>query len=42
MYGGEEDIRALDLLEIEKELERLDLPTDLYQLWRRFLDSINA
>jgi len=37
--GRAEDIRALDLQEIRRELETLDLPPHLYSLWKQFLES---
>ena len=42
MHGRSGDIRALDLQEVRKELETLDLPSDLYQLWKKFLETIDA
>jgi hypothetical protein len=38
-YGRMEDVRALDLQEVRRELENLNLPPDLYSLWKRFLES---
>jgi hypothetical protein len=39
MYGRAEDIRELNYQEIRRELDFLDLPTDVYQLWKMFLES---
>ncbi len=39
MHGRAEDVRALDLQEVRRELESLDLPPHLYSLWKRFLKS---
>ena len=38
-HGRAEDIHALDLQEIKRELDHLDLPPNLYSLWKRFLES---
>jgi len=38
-YGRAEDIRALDLEEIRRELDELDLPPYIYSLWKSFLYS---
>jgi hypothetical protein len=38
-HGRAEDVRALDMQEVERELETLDLPPHLYGLWKRFLES---
>ena len=42
MHGRSDDIRALDFQEVRQELDALDLPSDLYQLWKKFLESIDA
>lgn len=39
MRGCAQDIRALDLREVERELDYLDLPADIYSLWKHFLES---
>ena len=39
MHGRSDDIRTLDFLEVRRELDALDLPSDLYQLWKAFLES---
>lgn len=39
VHGRAEDIRRLNLAEIERELEQLHLPRDVYDLWRRYLES---
>ena len=36
-HGLTEDIRRLDLVEIRRELENLDLPLEIYSLWKSFL-----
>lgn len=42
MYGRAQDIRALELAEIEKELDNLDLPEEIKRLWQRYLESSYA
>jgi hypothetical protein len=42
MHGRAEDIRALELAEIQRELDQLDLPQDIESLWRRYLEYLNA
>ncbi len=42
MHGRSEDIRALNIQEIRQELETLDLPSDIYLLWKRYLESMDA
>ena len=37
-HGRSEDIRSLDLAEIDRDLENLDLPPDVYSLWKSFLN----
>ncbi len=37
VHGREEDIRALDLDLVERDLDSLDLPPDILDLWQRFL-----
>jgi hypothetical protein len=39
MYGRAEDIRALDFEEVERELDKLDLPHEIASLWRLFLEQ---
>jgi hypothetical protein len=41
-HGKEEDIRNLDLDEVERELDDLDLPPHIDSLWRLFLGEKNA
>ena len=36
MHGRAEDIRILDLDEVARRLDDLDLPPVIYDLWRRF------
>ncbi len=38
-HGRAEDIRTLDLDEVRGELESLDLPLDVYSLWKAFLKT---
>lgn len=38
-HGRAEDIRSLDLEEIRSELDELDLPPEVYSLWKSFLIS---
>lgn len=40
-HGRAEDIRALDLEEIRRELNQLDLPKEIESLWRRFLEYLD-
>ena len=42
MRGRAEDIHALDLAEIEKELDDLGLPKEIESLWRRYLEYEHA
>lgn len=37
-HGRAEDIRALDLDEVERELDDLQLPPDIWQLWKRYFE----
>ena len=39
MNGRAEDIRQLDMAEVERELDDLDLPDHLAHLWKRFLEQ---
>jgi len=36
-YGRAEDIRSLDLEEVRRELDELNLPPEVYSLWKSFL-----
>jgi hypothetical protein len=38
-HGRAEDIRSLDLEEIRRELDELDLPPEVHSLWKSFLMS---
>jgi len=38
-YGRAQDIRALDLREVARELPVLDLPPHIHNLWQKFLES---
>jgi DNA topoisomerase IB len=42
MHGRAEDIRALDLDEVARRLDDLDLPPAIYDLWRCFLEMRHA
>jgi hypothetical protein len=37
LHGRAEDIRTLNCAEIDRELDRLDLPVHVYDLWASFL-----
>jgi hypothetical protein len=37
-HGRSEDIRSLDLAEIDGELENLELPQDIFSLWKSYLN----
>ena len=39
LHGRAQDIRALDLEEIAYLLDDLNLPPDLYELWKAFLET---
>ena len=38
LHGRSEDIRQLDLSEVERELDNLRLPDNLARLWKRFFE----
>jgi len=38
MHGRAEDIRRLDFDEIERELDQLNLPSEIDSLWRNYLE----
>jgi hypothetical protein len=38
-HGTAEDIRRLDLDEVAREIDHLQLPVDIESLWRRFLET---
>jgi hypothetical protein len=42
MHGRSDDIRMLNFQEVRQELDELDLPAELYQLWKTFLESKDA
>ena len=42
MRGRAEDVRMLELAEIKKELNELDLPENIQGLWRRYLEIADA
>ena len=37
-HGRMADIRGLDLAEVERELDALQLPSEIWQLWKNFLE----
>jgi hypothetical protein len=39
LHGRAEDIRTLDLKEVAVLLDDLNLPLDLYRLWKTFLET---
>ena len=39
IHGTAEDIRRIDIDEVARELDFLQLPGDIKRLWRSFLDS---
>ncbi|MHB8779331.1 MAG: hypothetical protein ACYC6R_16470 [Anaerolineales bacterium] len=41
-HGRAEDIHALDLVDIKRELDQLGLPNEIESLWRRYLEHSNA
>ncbi len=42
IHGRAQDIRAVDLDEVARQLDGLDLPPALHDLWRRFLEVRRA
>ena len=42
MHGRAEDIHALDIEDIRRELYQLDLPKEIESLWRRYLEYLDA
>ena len=42
IHGRAEDVRALDVEEIRRELDQLDLPKEIESLWRRYLEYLDA
>ena len=42
IHGRASDIGALDLDEVARQLDDLDLPPALYDLWQRFLEARRA
>lgn len=41
MHGRAEDIRALELEDIRRELDQLDLPEETKSLWQRYLEYLD-
>ena len=42
IHGRAEDVRALEIDEIRRELDQLDLPKEIESLWRRYLEYVDA
>jgi hypothetical protein len=42
IHGRAEDIRALKLEDIRRELDELDLPKEIASLWQRYLEYLDA
>jgi hypothetical protein len=42
MHGRAEDVRALEIVDIKRELNQLDLPKEIESLWRRYLEILDA
>jgi hypothetical protein len=42
LHGKAQDIRELDLDDVEQELDSLDLPAEIDRLWRGFLEYHHA
>jgi len=42
MHGRAEDVRALKIEEIRRELDQLDLPKEIESLWRRYLEYLDV
>jgi hypothetical protein len=42
LHGRAQDLRTLDLKELDRELDNLDLPHEIYTLWKRLLESLDA
>ena len=41
-HGRAEDICALNLVDIKREFDQLELPKEIESLWRRYLEHLNA
>ena len=41
MHGRAEDIHALELEDIRRELDQLDLPEETKSLWQRYLEYLD-
>jgi hypothetical protein len=39
LHGRAQDLRTLDLKELDRELDELNLPDEFYTLWKRLLES---
>ncbi len=39
IHGRAEDIKKLDLNEVEKLLDELNLPEDIYRLWKTYFEA---
>ncbi len=42
LHGRAQDIRLLDLTEVERDLDSLGLPPDLHRLWHSYLRTRHA
>ena len=42
LYGRAEDIRTLNLDEVEMLLDELNLPEDIYRLWKAYFSKRRA
>ena len=42
MHGRAEDVRALEISDIQAEIDQLELPEEVESLWRRYLEYQDA
>lgn len=42
IHGTADDIRRLDLAEVEQQIDHLQLPADIERLWRAFLKTLHG
>lgn len=42
LHGRAEDIRGLDLAELNQAINELNLPDDVFSLWKRVLEAGDA
>ena len=40
LHGKADDIRELDLAELKREINELNLPDDVFSLWKRLLEGM--